>query len=97
MHAVGLKTLKNKLSEYVRLAAKGETVLVTDRDRVVAELGPPRPERSPILADAMLADAVRKGWITPATIVSKEPPPRKPIGISFNKLMRDLDQDREDR
>jgi hypothetical protein len=31
MRAVGLKTLKNKLSEYVRLAANGETVLVTDR------------------------------------------------------------------
>ena len=39
MRAVGLKTLKNKLSEYVRLVAGGETVLVTDRDRVVAELG----------------------------------------------------------
>jgi len=38
MRAVGLKVLKNKLSEYVRLAASGETVLVTDRDRVVAEL-----------------------------------------------------------
>ena len=36
MRAVGLKILKNKLSEYVRLAASGETVLVTDRDRVVA-------------------------------------------------------------
>ena len=41
MRAVGLKILKNKLSEYVRLAAGGETVLVTDRDRVVAELVPP--------------------------------------------------------
>ena len=40
MRAVGLKVLKNRLSEYVRLAAGGETVLVTDRDRVVAELGP---------------------------------------------------------
>ena len=40
MRSVGLKVLKNKLSEYVRLAASGETVLVTDRDRVVAELGP---------------------------------------------------------
>lgn len=39
MRAVGLKILKNKLSEYVRLAASGETVLVTDRERVVAELG----------------------------------------------------------
>jgi antitoxin (DNA-binding transcriptional repressor) of toxin-antitoxin stability system len=96
MHAVGLKTLKNRLSEFVRLAAKGETVLVTDRDRVVAELGPPRPERSPILADAMLADMVRKGWITPATIVSKDPPPRNPI-MPFDELMRELEQDREDR
>src|SRR5207248_3261651 len=47
MRAVGLKVLKNRLSEYVRLAATGETVLVTDRDRVVAELGPPRESRVP--------------------------------------------------
>jgi len=57
MRAVGIKVLKNTLSEYVRLAANGETVLVTDRDRVVAELGPPAPGRSPLLADAMLAAA----------------------------------------
>jgi prevent-host-death family protein len=38
MRMVGLKILKNKPSEYVRLAAAGETVLVTDRSRVVAEL-----------------------------------------------------------
>jgi len=42
VEAVGLKVLKNRLSEYVRLAASGETVLVTDRDRVVAEGSPPR-------------------------------------------------------
>ena len=36
MRSVGLKVLKNRLSEYVRLAAGGETVLVTDRNRVVA-------------------------------------------------------------
>ena len=45
MRAVGLKILKNRLSEYVRLAASGETVLVTDRDRVVAELVPPQGGR----------------------------------------------------
>ncbi len=50
MRAVGLKLLKNKLREYVRLAASGETVLVTDGDKVVAELVPPRQERSPVLA-----------------------------------------------
>jgi prevent-host-death family protein len=31
-----MKILKNKLSEYVRLATRGETVLITDRGRVVA-------------------------------------------------------------
>jgi antitoxin (DNA-binding transcriptional repressor) of toxin-antitoxin stability system len=42
MKVVGLKVLKNRLSEYVRLAAGGERVLVTDRQRVVAEVVPPR-------------------------------------------------------
>ena len=41
MRSVGLKILKNKLSEYVRLAAGGETVLITDGDRVVAEIVQP--------------------------------------------------------
>ena len=44
MKAVGLKVLKNKLSEYVRLTTSAETVLVTDRETVVAELVPPRAE-----------------------------------------------------
>jgi len=33
--------LKNRLSEYVRDVCSGETVLVTDRGEVVAELIPP--------------------------------------------------------
>ena len=41
MRSVGFKVLKNKLSEYVRLVAGGQTILATDRDRVVAELVPP--------------------------------------------------------
>ena len=96
MRAVGLKVLKNKLSEYVRLAASGETVLVTDRDRVVAELVPPREGRSLLLADAMLAEAVRQGWITPPALPADGPPPRKPI-MAFRDLLKELQHDREDR
>jgi len=33
MRSVGIKLLRNKLSEYIRLAAGGETVLITDCDR----------------------------------------------------------------
>lgn len=76
MRAVGIKVLKNKLSEYVRLAQQGETMLVTDRDRVVAQLSPPQKSRSPMLADALLAEAIRQGWITPPSMQSEGPPPR---------------------
>jgi antitoxin (DNA-binding transcriptional repressor) of toxin-antitoxin stability system len=95
MRSVGLKVLKNKLSEYVRLAAAGETVLVTDRDRVVAELVPPQPGRHTTEAD-FLAELVRQGLARPAKIPPGDPPPRKPV-MSFDELMRDLDRDREDR
>jgi len=96
MRSVGLKLLKNRLSEYVRLAASGEIVLITDRDRVVAEMVPPQRGRSPLLADALLAEAVREGWLTPPTIDAKGPPPRKPI-IRLRELMHDIEIDREDR
>ena len=69
MRSVGLKVLKNKLSEYVRLAAGGETVLVTDRDRVVAELVPPQPGRPRRVKTSSLPAACgRVGWLTPAKI-----------------------------
>ena len=40
MKVVGIKELKAKLSEYIRLAKTGETVLVAERNEVVAELRP---------------------------------------------------------
>ncbi len=97
MRSVGLKTLNSKLSEYVRIAAAGETVLVTNRDRVVAELSPPRPERSPMLADAKIAEMVREGILTPPLKPFSDPP-SKPLPImSFKELMELLDEVRSDR
>jgi antitoxin (DNA-binding transcriptional repressor) of toxin-antitoxin stability system len=91
---VGLKVLKNRLSEYVRLAASGERVLITDRDRVVAELVPPA-ERSPMLSDALFAEAVRRGHVTPAA-VPPGIPLRRPTA-SPTDVLKGLDADREDR
>lgn len=97
MKSVGLKVLKNKLSEYVRLAASGETVLVTDRDRVVAELGPPLSDRHPLLDDPFYARGVREGWLRLPTIAPSTPlPARKPV-MSLDELMRGLGEDRDDR
>jgi len=96
MRAVGLKVLKNRLSEYVRLAASGETVLVTDRERVVAELVPPGAGRDIIPADALLADAVRRGWLTPPLGAADTTIPHRPA-TKLSVLLAELDADRSDR
>jgi prevent-host-death family protein len=41
MKTVGVRELKNRLSEYIRQVRSGEGVLVTDRGEIVAELTPP--------------------------------------------------------
>lgn len=93
MKPVGLKVLKNKISEYVRLAAAGETIVITDRGRIVAEIVPPRRE-----PESVIERGIREGWIRPAIRGPDWPPPRQPIpGLTLEKLMEDLDQDREDR
>lgn len=96
MKTVGLKVLKNRLSEYVRIAASGETVLVTDRDRVVAELNPPQPGHTHLKKETVIERGIREGWITPAT--RRGPPPPPPPGImTLEEMLQDLDWSREDR
>ena len=93
-----IKVLNSKLSEYVRLAASGETVLVTDRDQVVAELGPLRETRSPTLADDfLLAEVVRSGVLTPPRLAASGPPPRPEPVAPLDDILADLDESRRDR
>lgn len=95
MRSVGLKVLKNKLAEYVRLVATGETVLVTDRDRVVAELRPPLG-RCPLTSDAMLAEAMRRGWLSAPQVVREDPPPRLAVA-PLESILGELRGDRDER
>lgn len=41
MVSVGIRELKNRLSEYLRMVRRGEVILVTDRGEAVAELHQP--------------------------------------------------------
>jgi prevent-host-death family protein len=41
MTTVGVAELRQNLSKYLRLVDQGERLVVTDRNRPVAELGPP--------------------------------------------------------
>ena len=38
MRVVGIRELKNRLSEYLRMVRGGEDILITDRGEVIAEL-----------------------------------------------------------
>jgi antitoxin (DNA-binding transcriptional repressor) of toxin-antitoxin stability system len=96
VRSVGLKTLKNKLSEYIRLAARGETVLVTDRDRVVAEIRPPEAGRAEWPSDAQIAEAVRNGLVQPAPSRRAPLPERRPVART-QVILDELERDRADR
>ena len=63
MLRVGIRALKARLSEFVQRAANGETILVTERGRPVAELVPHRSTDLP----SRLAELVRRGEVTLAT------------------------------
>ncbi|MBI1735907.1 MAG: type II toxin-antitoxin system Phd/YefM family antitoxin [Candidatus Rokubacteria bacterium] len=60
---VGLRELKNRLSEYVRHVKRGHRVLITDRGDVVAELRPPGGALDDDL-DPGLAELARRGSLT---------------------------------
>ena len=70
MKAAGIKELKARLSEYVRAVKAGETVLVTERGEVVAELRPPTGIGVPQPAD-VLESLAREGQITRARVAKE--------------------------
>ncbi|HUN75141.1 MAG TPA: type II toxin-antitoxin system prevent-host-death family antitoxin [Steroidobacteraceae bacterium] len=64
MKTVGVRDLKNKLSEYLRRVRLGEGVLVTDRGEVVAELLPPGQGSGDPSVPAGLQALARRGLLT---------------------------------
>lgn len=97
MHSVGIKALKNRLSEYVRAAAAGETVLVTDRGHVVAELVSPRVRSDASPAERVLGDLLRQGLLAPAKVPPKARLPRRKPVAKIADVLRELDDSRAER
>lgn len=56
---VGVGELRQNLSKYLRRVQRGERLLVTDRNRPVAELGPP-----PATAGTQLDRLIAEGRVT---------------------------------
>ena len=60
MISVGIKDLKNRLSHYLREVKKGEKILITERDQVIATIIP--VERGE--EDSRLLSLVKEGFAT---------------------------------
>ncbi|MCC6640299.1 MAG: type II toxin-antitoxin system prevent-host-death family antitoxin [Deltaproteobacteria bacterium] len=76
---VAVRELKAKLSAYLRRAAAGELITVTDRGTPVAVLGP-------VIGRVDLAAAAEAGWLTPArasglTPIRRHPPLRSVLEV----------------
>jgi prevent-host-death family protein len=61
---VGVAQLRQNLSHYLRRIARGERLLVTDRNRPVAEIGPPPTTGAALdrlIAEGRISPPVRRG------------------------------------
>jgi antitoxin (DNA-binding transcriptional repressor) of toxin-antitoxin stability system len=96
LKTVGIKELKNNLSAYLREVRRGTRVLVSDRNRVVAELHEPgsgyavddsRPPR--------LAEWIDTGVVSPPTVRKAKLPP-SPVRLEKGTASRLLEEDRGD-
>ena len=96
MISVGIRELKNRLSEYLRMVRRGEQVLVTDRGETVAELRQPLslPEATayPELVRRARSGKVRLGAPNRADLY-----PRIPRSLPSGTARRLLDEERGDR
>jgi len=96
LKTVGIKELKNNLSAYLREVRRGTRVLVSDRNRVVAELHEPRSGHAvddPM--DPKLAEWIDTGTVSPPTM-RKTKPPASPVRLDEGSAARLLDEDRGD-
>src|SRR5476651_2661079 len=97
MRAVGLRELKNRLSEYVREVRSGGGILVTDRGQVVAELNPPGHHAAADGGTPGLARLISKGLIEPGASNNAARYPRLPRAVSRGQAAGLLDAERGGR
>lgn len=97
MQKVGLRELKNRLSEYVRQVRAGKGFLVTDRGTVVAELRPPGPPPGPPGTPPALYTLAGQGTVTLGAPNKPTLYPRLPRVLPAGAAQRLLDLERGER
>lgn len=88
---VGVRELKQHLSQYLDRAERGEVIRVTERGR-------PKAVIAPLPGRLRLEEGVAEGWITPGSGGPLPPPARrfKARGPILEALAEDRTEDRGD-
>jgi prevent-host-death family protein len=94
MKTVGLRELKNRLSEYVRDVRSGEGVLVTDRGEVVAELIPPGQRIDERGVPSGLVALAKRGHLTLGASNEAALYPKLPPLLKRHRVAALLDEER---
>ncbi len=82
---VGVRELKQRLSEYLERAAQGEVIRVTDRGQPKAILGP-------VPGAGRLEIGIKEGWIRAAEVSDPGPVRRE---SAPRRIAEVLDEDRD--
>ena len=96
MKVVGIRELKDRLSQYLRLARTGEPVLVADRGEVVAELRRVDPSTLSELPSG-LASLVTQGNVSLAETNDPNAYPRMARLVKNLSVLQLLDEERSER
>ena len=97
MKSVGLRELKNRLSEYVRQVRSGHSILVTDRGQPVAEILPPRSAVADPRGRRRLAALARRGSVSLGAANTPDLYPALPKRLPRGTMKRLLDEERGNR
>ena len=92
MVEVGVRELKNSLTRYLRLVEKGQSVLVTSRNRPVAVLKKP-DRRSARTQEEVITALVAEGKLLPAAAPGPFEP-FKPVQVKGKPVSRVIIEDR---
>ena len=92
MSTVGVKELKNRLTQYLRRAKHGEEVVVTERGRPIALIHPIQAAEHAVSLEARLARLAAQGRLTLPTRKARKRVPK--VKISGPPLSKTILEDR---
>ena len=96
MKTIGVRELKNRLSEYLRQVRDGERVLVTDRGKVVAELRSAHEGDLEEGLDPALMQLARRGLLSLGAANRPELYPSLGRVLAEGRLSELLDEERQE-